>query len=63
MQLGHRDVIWHRKDAPYKLRKEENDTLQTEWNYQIKKKIERSEKRKPTNTRGYWKLTPSNKMR
>ena len=27
------------------------------------KKLERSEKRKPTNTREYWKLTPLNKCR
>ena len=26
-----------------------------EWNYQIKTRLERSEKRKPTNTRAYWK--------
>ena len=30
---------------------------------QIKKKLERSEKRKPTNTWGDWKLTQSNKWR
>ena len=28
-----------------------------------KKKLERSEKRKPANTWEYWKLTPSNKWR
>ena len=28
-----------------------------------KKKLERSEKGKPTNTGEYWKLTPSNKWR
>ena len=32
-------------------------------NYQIKTKLERSEKRKPTNTCRYWKLVPSNKRR
>ena len=34
------------------------------WNRnQIKTKLERTEKRKPTNTWKYWKLTPSNKRR
>ena len=37
--------------------------LQTEWSYQIKTKLERSEKRKPTNIRRYWKLPLSNKRR
>ena len=32
----------------------------TEWNYQITTKLKRSEKRKPTNTRLSWRLTPSN---
>ena len=45
------------------LMKSEKDTLQTEWNYQIKTKLERSAKRKPTNIWGYWKLTPLNKRR
>ena len=44
-------------------RKAGNDTWQKESNNQIKKKSERSEKRKPTNTWEYWKLTPSNKWR
>ena len=32
-----------------------------EWNNQIKTKLERSEKKKPTNIWGYWKMTRSNK--
>ena len=35
----------------------------TERNNQIKTKIEHLEKRKPTKSWGYWKLTPSNKKR
>ena len=35
----------------------------TKWNLQTKTKLERLEKRKPTNTWRYWKLTPSNKWR
>ena len=40
-----------------------NDTWQKESNNQIKKKSERSEKRKHTNTQEYWKMTLSNKWR
>ena len=43
--------------------KRKNDTLRKESNYQIKTKLERSEKRKPTNTWEFSKLKPSNKRR
>ena len=33
----------------------------TEWNYQVKTKTERSEKKKPTNTWASWRLTPLKK--
>ena len=35
----------------------------TEWNYQIKTRLEYSERRKRTNTGASWKLTPLNKWR
>ena len=35
----------------------------TEWNYQIKTKLEHSKKRKRTNTWAFWRLTPSNKWK
>ena len=34
-----------------------------EWNYQIETRLERSEKRKRTNTRAFWRLTLSNKWK
>ena len=34
-----------------------------EWNYQIKTRLEHSQKRKPTNTWASWRLTPSNKWK
>ena len=34
-----------------------------EWNYQIKTRLERSEKRKPKNTWLSWSLTPLNKWK
>ena len=40
-----------------------NDTLRTQWNSQIKTKLERSEERRPTSTWGYWELIPSHKRR
>ena len=40
-----------------------NDVWLTEWNYQVKTKLERSKERKPTNTWASWRLTPSNKWR
>ena len=45
------------------IMKAANDTLRTEGNYKIKTKLELSEKRKPTNTWEYLKLTLSNKWR
>ena len=39
------------------------DIWLTEWNYKITTKLERSKKTKPTNTRGSWRLTPSNKCK
>ena len=35
----------------------------TKWNYQIKRRFERSEKRKRRNTWASWRLTPSNNWR
>ena len=59
MQSGHKDEIWHRK-----MYHSSNEKRQlTEWNNQIKTKLEHLKKRKPTNTWGFWKLTPSNKWR
>ena len=40
--------------------KPKNDTWRTEWRCKIKTRLERSEKRKPTNTWASWKLIPSN---
>ena len=40
-----------------------NDSRRTEWNCQIKERLERSEQRKPTNTSASWKLTTSNQWR
>ena len=40
-----------------------NDVSLTEWNYQVKTRLERSEKRKPTNTWASWRLISSNKWR
>ena len=41
----------------------ENDIELTEWNYQIKIRLERSQKTKPTNTWASWRLTPPNKWK
>ena len=59
IQWIYKNRIWHRKFD----RNEKWETRGTEWNYQIKKKSEHSEKRKPTNTRKYWKRTLSHKWR
>ena len=40
-----------------------NDIYLTEWNYQIKTRLERTQKRKSTNTWACWRLTPSNKSK
>ena len=48
--------IWHR--IMCHANKEENDSLRTDGTTKL---IKNSEKRKPANTWGYWKLTPSNK--
>ena len=40
-----------------------NDIWVTEWNYQIRTKLGRSEKMKPTNSWVSWRLTPSNKWK
>ena len=69
IQSGHRNRIWHRKMC-HACNEVTNDIWMTEWNYQIKTRLEHLEKTKPTNTcicrfrfLQVKRLTPSNKWK
>ena len=63
IQSEHRDGIWHRKMHHANNEKRKMTHERRDATTKPRKKLEYSEKKKPTNNWEYWKLKPSNKRR